>query len=103
MKILTLKALEILNQACAVNLNHVEEAQKEGFYNYYMHKDIEWLIENRKKIIDDFIKYDEQGCFEFERNCFKKGEYQDYRDIFTTDHESLLLIVEDELKRAGAI
>lgn len=51
MKIINLDELNKLEQMSRIMLNHNID---NDFYNYYMFNDINWLIENQEKIINDY-------------------------------------------------
>ena len=50
MEIRKLEVLNILKEMAGAMLNHRVDDE---FYDYYMLKELNWLIENRKKIIND--------------------------------------------------
>ena len=51
MKIKDLYDLERLNEMCSMLLNRRIDAE---FYDYFMLKDLSWLLENEEKITNDF-------------------------------------------------
>lgn len=67
MKIRKLEVLNILNEMAEAMLNHRVDDE---FYDYYMFKELNWLIENRKKIINDYVNNYDKLKFDFENNFY---------------------------------
>lgn len=62
MKIKYLCLLNLLREMASAMLNH--EVDNE-FYDYYMEKDLNWLIDNRGKIINDVVNNYDKLEFDF--------------------------------------
>ena len=62
MKIKYLCLLNLLREMASAMLNH--EVDNE-FYDYYMEKDLNWLIDNREKIVNDVVNNYDKLEFDF--------------------------------------
>ena len=67
MEIRKLEVLNILKEMAGAILNHRVDDE---FYDYYMLKELNWLIENRKKIINDYVNNYDKLKFDFENNFY---------------------------------
>ena len=67
MEIRKLEVLNILKEMAMAMLNHRVDDE---FYDYYMLKELNWLIENRKKIINDYVNNYDKLKFDFENNFY---------------------------------
>lgn len=68
MRIKKLYLLNILYEMAATNLNHQID---NNFYDYFMHNDIEWLIDNYQEITRDFVRNYDRYKFDIAHNYFK--------------------------------
>ena len=78
MKIRKLEVLNILIEMAGAMLNHRVDDE---FYDYYMLKELNWLIENRNKIINDYVNNYDKLKFDFENNYFNYINKFDVREI----------------------
>lgn len=78
MKIKKLYVLNLLNEMAGAMLNHRVDDE---FYDYYMLKELNWLIENRNKIINDYVNNYDKLKFDFENNYFNYINKFDVRKI----------------------
>ena len=78
MEIRKLEVLNILKEMAEAMLNHRVDDE---FYDYYMLKELNWLIENRKKIINDYVNNYDKLKFDFENNYFNYINKFDVREI----------------------
>ena len=78
MEIRKLEVLNILKEMAMAMLNHRVDDE---FYDYYMLKELNWLIENRKKIINDYDNNYDKLKFDFENNYFNYINKFDVREI----------------------
>lgn len=62
MKMRYLYVLNLLNEMASAMLNHKVDNE---FYDYYMKKDLNWLIDNREKIINDVVNNYDKLEFDF--------------------------------------
>lgn len=62
MQIKELYVLNLLDEMASAMLNH--EVDNE-FYDYYMEKDLNWLIDNREKIVNDVVNNYDKLEFDF--------------------------------------
>lgn len=65
MKIKNLEEYMILKEMATNNLN---KRIDDKFYDYFMYKDTQWLVDNKDKIIDDF--YSKDNKFERENGYY---------------------------------
>lgn len=74
LKIIDLFELNELNEMATILLNHNVDNK---FYDYYIFKDLSWLLENKKKIINDFDSNLKEIRFDILINsynlCFEYG------------------------------
>ena len=66
MKIKDLYDLERLNEMCSMLLNRGIDDE---FYDYFMLKDLSWLLENEEKITNDFENNIEKMRWDILLNC----------------------------------
>lgn len=67
MEIRKLEVLNLLQEMCMGMLNHRVDDE---FYDYYILKELNWLIENRKKIIKDYVNNYDKLKFDFDNNYY---------------------------------
>ena len=81
MRIKELENYNILSEMCSLILNNTKDEELIKYYSYYFVNKLEWLNENKSKIVSDFTKLYLNGNFNFALKYWNMQYTYLYSDI----------------------